>query len=396
LADPVPFDIARARKETRGCDQVLHLSSCGSSLPPAPVQDFLYDFLRQEEMAGGYETAAARAGDLEHFYDATARLIGGQRDEIAFIENATRAWDMAFYGTRLKAGDRVLTTVSEYGSNMIAYLHRKKRDGIVVDIVPDDAHGQIDLAALEAMIDDKVKLISITHIPTGGGLVNPAAGVGAIAQAHNIPYLLDACQSVGQMPIDVEAIGCDMLSVTGRKFLRAPRGTGFLWVRGSHLDALDPPLPDQFAADLVSETHYEFRPGAKRFENWERYFAGQATLGQAIDYALDWGLDAIWARIQSLADQFRAGLLEIPGVEIGDQGQQRCGIVTFRHATVGAGDIKQQLAAQKIAVSVSSGSGQRVSFDRRGIAELVRAGVHYYNTEDEIDRAVAQVRKIVS
>lgn len=385
------IDVARARAETRGCESIVHLNHAGSSLMSVPVADALIGWQREEEFRGGYETVERYRDRLENFYDATARLLNCGRDEVAFIENATRAWDMAFYALDLGPGDRILTTESEYGSNMIAYLHRAKRTGCEVAIVPNDGHGQIDVEALDRMVDGRVKLISISHVPTGGGLVNPAAAVGSVARKHGVPYLLDACQSAGQVPLDVEAIGCDFLSATGRKYLRGPRGTGFLYVRGDWIDRLDPPLLDQHAAELVNENEYRVRGDARRFENWECHFAGKAALGVAIDYALGWGLEAIRDRVQPLAQALRDGLSRIDGVEVLDEGQEKCGIVTFRKAGDDPEAIKGRLKAQGIHVSVAGGSGARVGYDRRGIAKAVRASVHYITTEHEIDRLVAGV-----
>ena len=388
------FDIDRARGETRGCEEAVHFNNAGSALTPAPVADYLYAYLRDDEVKGGYETAAARDDELENFYNATARLLGAAPDEIAFVENATRAWDMVFYALPLGEGDRILTTVSEYGSNLIAYLHRAKQCGAEIVVVPNDNHGQIDVNALEQAIDGRTKLISISHIPTGGGLVNPAAEVGRVARAHGVPYLLDACQSAGQMPLDVETLGCDFLSATGRKYLRGPRGTGLLYVRREWIKRLDPPLLDQFSAELIDGETYTVRDDARRFENWERYFAGQAALGVAVDYAMEWGLEAIWERVSALSAKLRSDLGGLLDVEVTDEGDVKCGIVTFRHARLDAGEIMTRLGRVGINVSVSSGSGMRLSYLARGLNGVVRSSVHYYNTEDEIDRFVAAIRAL--
>lgn len=389
------FDLARARAETRGCANLVHLNHAGASLMPVPVADAVVDWLREEEMTGGYETARRHDDRLENFYDASARLLNCHRDEVAFIENATRAWDMAFYALALGPGDKILTAECEYGSNMIAYLHRARRDGCEVAIVPSDNQGQLDVAALESMIDARTKLISISHIPTGGGLINPAEAVGKVARRHRIPYLLDACQSVGQMPVDVEAIGCDFLSATGRKYLRGPRGTGLLYVRRDWIETkdIDPPLLDQHAATLVSEREYTMRKDARRFENWECFFAGKAALGTAIDYALDWGMEAIRARVKDLADGLRARLAEIPGVTVTDLGAEKCGIVTFTKAGETPLAIRDRCIAKGINISASSGSGSRVGFERRGLDSVVRASVHYVNSDEDIDRFVAEIRQ---
>ncbi len=375
---------------------MIHFNNAGSSLMPTMVADSLYSYLNKEEMYGGYETVAAESAGLDNFYTASAKLLNCSADEIAYIENATRAWDMAFYSFKFQPGDKIITSIAEYGSNLIAMIQQANRFGAEVVFVPDDEHGQLDVQALENMIDDRVKLIAISHIPTGGGLVNPAAAVGKIAKAAGIPYLLDSCQGVGQIPLDVEEIGCDMLSGTGRKFLRGPRGTGLLYVRKGLIEQLEPAMLDQHSADLTSATSYTIRSDAKRFENWEQYFAGKVALGVAIDYALDWGLHNIRDQIYTLAADLRAKLSNVDGVTVTDVGAERCGLVTFYADQLDAEAIKKSLAAEKINVSVSSGSGSYVSFEQRGLTSLVRASVHYYNNSEEIDTFMAVLQKTLS
>lgn len=378
------LDINRLRAETPACASLIHFNNAGSSLMPQPVYQATIDHLALEQTIGGYEAADAAEPALEDFYDAFAMLLNCDRGEIAYVENATRAWDMAFYSLPLKAGDRILTAEAEYVSNFLGVLHQARRRGLEVDVAPSDASGQVDVDALERLITPKTKLIALTHIPTQGGLVNPAEEVGAIARRHGITYLLDACQSVGQMPLDVKKIGCQLLSGTGRKFLRGPRGTGFLYVSNAILDTLDPPFIDLGSANWTSERAFELLPDARRFENWESYVAGRIGLRAAVRYALDLGLDKIEARVTSLAENLRRQLQAVAGVTVHDLGHRKSGIVTFRKADEAPDAIKARLRAAGINVSISSKTSAQLDFSRRGLSQVVRASVHYFNTEQEI------------
>jgi cysteine desulfurase/selenocysteine lyase len=388
------LDLARARRETPGCANVLHLNNAGASLMPQPVLDATTAHLHLEAQSGGYEAAALARDKIERVYDASATLLHCERDEIAFIENATRAWDMAFYSIPFKPGDRILTAMSEYASNYIAFLQVAQKSGAVIEPIANDEHGQVSLEALKHAIDERVKLIAITHVPTNGGLVQPVAAIGKIAREARILYLVDACQSVGHMPIDVQQIGCDLLSTTGRKYLRGPRGTGLLYVRRAILEQLEPPLLDLHAAEWIARDRYEIRPDARRFENWECNYAGKIGLGVAIDYALQWGLDDIWRRIRTLAYQLRTQLSPLPGVIVRDRGITQCGIVTFTIEDVEPEEIQRTLAVYNINVSVTTRSSTLLDMDARKLTSMVRASVHYYNSEEEITRFCAKVAEI--
>ena len=391
----MPFDLQRLRQDTLGCANVLHFNNAGSSLMPRPVLDATVAHLQLEARIGGYEAAAQAIQSLEHVYDAVATLINCSRDEVAIIENATRAWDMAFYSIPLKAGDRILTASTEYASNYIAYLQRAQKSGATIEVIPNDEHGQVSLDALKNMLDDRVKLIAITHVPTNSGIVQPIAAIGKLAREAGILYLVDACQSVGQMPIDVEQIGCDMLSATGRKYLRGPRGTGFLYVRRAILEQLEPPFLDLHAAEWVSPTRYEIRPDARRFENWETNYAGKIGLGVAIDYANSLGLDTIWRRVKTLAYQLRSQLTTLPDVIVRDRGITQCGIVTFTLEGHDPEDIKRILTASNINVSVSVRNSTLLDMDAKKLTSVVRASVHYYNSEEEVERFCREIENII-
>jgi cysteine desulfurase/selenocysteine lyase len=388
----VAFDIERARRDTPGASRVAHLNNAGAALPPTQVTDAMIAHLRRESEIGGYEAAAAAAGLVEHTYTAIAQLIRCRTDEVAVVENATRAWDMAFYALAFRPGDRILTARSEYASNVIAFLQVAARTGAVVEVVDNDESGQLSVTDLRRRLDDgrgPVKLVAITHVPTQGGLVNPAEEVGAATREAGVLFLLDACQSVGQLPVDVGHIGCDMLSATGRKFLRGPRGTGFLYVRQRVLERLEPPFLDLHAATWTGPDTYETRPDARRFENWETNYAGKIGLGVAVDYALSWDLEAIEARITALAEDLRERLTGVAGVRVHDQGMRRCGIVSFTVDGVPAQQVQQRLHDDGVNVSVSLVDYARLDLPSRDLPDLVRASVHYYNSDDELDQLIS-------
>ncbi len=385
----------RVRADTPGCRNVLHFNNAGASLPPTPVLEAQLEHLRREASIGGYEAAAEATPQLERTYESIATMLGCAPDEVALVENATRAWDMAFYAMPFEPGDRILTSRAAYASNHIACLQVAENTGAEVEVVPSDETGQIDVDALRSMIDDRVALIALTHVPTNGGLVNPAAEVGGVAQEAGVPLLLDACQSAGQMPLPVDELGCTMLSATGRKFLRGPRGTGFLYVDRDWIERLEPPMLDLHAATWTAPGEYEIQPDARRFETWESYVAGQVALGEAVDYALDLGLDAIFDRNQSLAATLRTALSEMSGVTVHDTGRTRCGITTFSASQTDAEHIRAALREQDINVSVSTPNSTRLDAEARDLPDLVRASVHYYNTEQEMTRFVEAVHDIL-
>jgi len=393
VADPPgnpSIDVDALRALTPGCEQVVHLNNAGASLSPDPVVDAVVDHLRLEASTGGYEAASLVAERTERTYEAVAELLHARADQIAYADSATRGWHAGFYSAAasLGPGDRVLTGRAECASNALPLLQVAERTGCEIVVVPDDEHGQIDVVALTDRLDERTKLVSLTHVPNNGGLVNPAEAVGqAIADSgSDALYLLDACQSAGQIDLDVARLQCDLLTATGRKYLRAPRGTGFLFVSDRMLASVEPFVIDPHSGEWTAANAYEWRPDARRFELWECSVAGRLGLGVAVDHALDVGVPAIEARVAELARRLRHGLRALPGVTVHDKGRRQCGIVTFSLAGHDAATLSGRLRSEdRINTSVSLAASTRWDADERHLPPMVRASMHAFNTEAEVD-----------
>ena len=386
------IDIEKIRAETPGIDFSTHLLACGSSLMPQRVVDVILEHTQLEALMGGYEAEAKKIDDLNKIYDVVAEHIGANSNEIALMENSTVAWSHAFYALPLKSGSRILTSEAEYAANYVAFLQRAKRDNLTIDIIPSDQNGTLDTDALEAMVDERVGLIAISWIPTNGGLVNPAEDVGKVAKKYNIPYLLDACQAAGQMQIDVNKIQCDFLSATGRKFLRGPRGTGFLYINEKWLGTIEPVMIDHFGAPWVKKNVYELREDARRFETWENSYALRAGLGEAIKYAEEIGIDLIHERVQLLAKFNRDLLSDIKNIQLRDIGSEQCGIISFSiDEKNDPKEIVDQMSEAGFAIGLVGPESTLIDSEKRNLPTLLRMAPHYYNTEDEIEKAVKQV-----
>src|SRR5262245_55976333 len=307
------------------------------------------------------------------------------------MDSATRAWAQFFYSVPLAAGDRILLSRAEYASNAIAALQRARQHGARVDVVPSTPTGELDVEALAGMLDERVRLVSLLHVPTNGGLVNPVREVTELAHEVGALVLLDACQSIGQLDVDAQALDVDALAGTGRKWLRGPRGTGFLHVRPELLRELEPPVLDLHSAEWVADDRYEPRDDAARFELWESDVAGQLGLKAAVDYALDLGMDAIEAAVRARAEQLRELLAAIRGVTVTDLGRDRCGIVSFAVDGVAAEAVRETLAARDIVVTVSERSSTLLDMSDRPLHSIVRASPHYFVSDEQLEEAARAV-----
>lgn len=390
------MDVDALRASTPGCRNRIHLNNAGAGLLSSRTLDTMRAHLELEAEIGGYEAAAQVSDRVSATYQTLARLLGGSPEQIALFDNSTHAWNAAFYSVPLAAGDRIITTESEYGSSVLAYWQVVHRTGAELVVAPNDSSGQVDVDALAALIDERTKLIGLTWVPTSGGLVNPAAAVGRVARDADVLFLLDATQVAGQLPIDVTHVGCDLLTGTGRKFLRGPRGTGFLWVAPRALARLEPFVAEIRSARWLGGDRFEWAEGARRFETWESSYVNVLGLGAAIEQALELGVAATAARSVSLGERLRDGLEAIPGVRTHDLGVERCAIVTAAVAGRPAVAVERLLAARGINVTTTEAADNQLDLQRHGLHPLVRFSPHYYNSEDEIDRTLEAVAALAN
>lgn len=381
------------RADTPGVAHRIHLNNAGAALMPEPVHRAITDHLQLETEIGGYEASDARAEAVAAGYADLAGLVGASPDEIAVTSSATAGFALALSTIDWQPGDRLVTTLCDYTSNQIQYLALARRRGVEILHAPDLPEGGVDPEGVRALLaGGGVRLVAVSWVPTNSGLVQDAEAVGAVCEAFGVPYLVDACQAVGQMPVDVARLRCDYLSTTARKFLRGPRGIGFLYAARRALARGDHPLfVDMRGADWTGSAAYAVSPSARRFEEWERPYALQLGLAAAARYALAVGLETAQARAWALAERLREGLAALPGVRVLDRGRARCAIVTFHVEGRDSRAVVAELARQRINAVASLRQYGIFDFDAKGVADAVRLSPHYYNTEAEVDAAVEVV-----
>ncbi|MBG6141443.1 aminotransferase class V-fold PLP-dependent enzyme [Longispora fulva] len=385
------IDLDRVVRDTPAAAHGVFLDSAGSSLPPSVVVETVAAHQRREAQVGGYRAAEERAADLAAVRTSLGLLLNVPVGTLALTDSATRAWTQFFYAVPLAPGDRILLCGVEYASNAVAALQRAAATGATVEYVPSDPTGQIDLDALAGMLDDRVRVVSLVHVPTNGGLVNPVREVVDLAHAHGALVLLDACQSLGQLRVDATALGVDALSGTGRKWLRGPRGTGFLYVRPGLVTALEPPVIDLFGASWTGRQSYALADDATRFELWESDVAGRLGLGAAVDYLLALGPDAVESAVTAHAATLRGLLAEIPGVTVRDRGVRRCGLVTFSVEGRDPAEVKAALRARDVTLVTTRRKSTLIDMTERGLEQFLRASPHYFLGPDQLATAARAV-----
>ena len=390
-------EVARWRADTPGCERRIHLNNAGASLVPRPVREVIDAHLDLEDELGGYEAMDARAAALGQAAEDVGRLLGAAGRNVAFTQNSTAAFAQALGAFDFAAGEVILTSRADYASNQIMYLSLARRRGVRVIRAPDLPEGGVDPDAIRDLIRrHRPRLVAVTWIPTNSGLVQDVVAVGEACRSAAVPYLVDACQAAGQVPIDVNAMGCDYLAATSRKFLRGPRGVGFLYASDRMLAAgAHPLLVDMHGATWAEPDRYELTPDARRFELWEISSALVLGVGAAVRYALGVGVETARDRARALAAYARARLAELPGVRVLDRGPELCAIVTAEPGGRPAAEIKLALRARGINTSSPGREDAVIDMDEKRAASAIRLSPHYYNTAGEIEAAVEALREVL-
>ncbi|MBI3491629.1 MAG: aminotransferase class V-fold PLP-dependent enzyme [Acidobacteria bacterium] len=364
---------------------------------PEPVVRIIQDHLTLESRIGGYEAADARRDAVQSAYQSVANLIGTRPENIAFTESATASYVQALSSIPFEPGDLILTTRNDYVSNQIQFLSLQARMGVRVLRAPDRVEGGVDVRAMPELIRrHRPKLVCVTHVPTNSGLVQDVGAVGSVCRDEEVLYLVDACQSIGQMPVDVRELQCDFLSATSRKYLRGPRGAGFLYVSDRVLErGLEPLFIDMRGAEWIAADRYRAVRDAKRFENWEFAWALVLGTGEAARYATALGLERIRDRVRALAGRLRQALSAIDKVRVLDRGTDLCGIVSAWIDGWNPRDLVAALRDRRINTNAQIRAYAVIDYDEKGVTTSLRISPHYYNTEDEIDRTVSAIRELV-
>ena len=396
-------EIEKFRNETAGTKNVIHLNNAGSGLMPDIVTQVQLDHINLEAQIGGYEAAAIKASAIQNFYAQAAKLFNCSPSNIAFTASATDAYTRALSSIPFKQGDVILTDNDDFVSNQIQFLSLQKRLGVKIVRINNAAIGGVDLNDLEEKLKKyKPRLFAITHIPTNSGLVQPVKEIAKIyhsyIQKHENQtwYIIDACQSAGQMKLDIDELKCDFLSITCRKFLRGPRGTGALYISDKALNAgLEPMFIDMRGATWRHKDEYQQQPTAIRYEDWE--FAYSTVLGTAtaIGYCLNIGETKIWQQVKLLSAILRDRLSQIDKIKVLDKGPEVGGLVTFHVQGSNPKLIVSELLKRRINVVPSYREFGIIDFDEKGVEWAVRASPHYYNTIEELDFFIESIREII-
>ncbi|MEH3037649.1 MAG: cysteine desulfurase [Sphingomonas adhaesiva] len=375
-----------------------YLDTAATSQKPQPVIDAI---------ARGYDTTYAtvhrgvyqRSADMTLAYEAaratTARFIGAQAGDIVFVRGATEAINLvahSFAGHRLKPGDRILLSQLEHHSNIVPWQMVAERTGAAIDVVPLTPDHRIDLDAMAAMVTPAHRLVALAHVSNVLGSVLDVAKAVEIAHAAGAKILIDGCQAVARLPVDVATLGCDFYVFSGHK-LYGPTGMGVLWARAELLDAMPPYQGGGSMIDRVTFERTTYAPAPTRFEAGTPHIVGALGLAAAIDYVTGIGLERIHAHETALVAEARAALSRINSVRLFGPADS-AGIVSFAVEGVHPHDIGTILDEHRVAIRAGHHCAQPL-MDVLGVPATARASFGVYNGPDDVAALAAGMERVM-
>jgi cysteine desulfurase/selenocysteine lyase len=403
------FDIQRIREDFPLLSRTVHgkplvyFDNANTSQKPMSVIEAVNEHYREHNANVaravhqlGEEATAAYEGAR----DKLARFINApSRNELILTSGTTQSINLVAYSyalPRLEPGDAILTTVMEHHANIVPWQLVAARSGATVKAAPINRRGELIVEEFVAMLTPEVKLACVTHVSNVLGTVNPVREIARECKKRGIPLLVDGSQAVPHRPVDVQALGCDFYALTGHKML-APTGTGALWARREHLEAMPPFFG---GGEMIREVRFSgttFAAPPHKFEAGTPNIAGFVGLSAAIDYYQSVGFDAIHAWEQQLLGYATERLREIPGVRIFGEAKEKEPVISFLIEGAQATDMATLLDLQGIAVR----SGHHCAHPLMQFYEVpatLRASLAFYNTREEVDAfivALLKVRKLL-
>jgi len=401
LADRVRADFEILDQEVNG-KPLIYFDNAASSQKPKSVID-AWKYYYEHDNANvhrGAHTLSARATDAyEGAREKVAKFINAESSqEIIYTRNASEAINLVAYTwgwANLKAGDEVILSIMEHHSNIVPWQMIAQRTGAVLKFLEPTLTGELSIEQFKSLLNSKTKLVSIVHVSNTLGCVNPVEEIILLAHAQGAKVLLDACQSVPHMPIDVQALNCDWLVASGHKMC-APTGIGFLYGKRDLLLAMPPFMGGgEMIADVFLD-HSTYADLPHKFEAGTPAIGEAIALGAAVDYLTAIGMDKIHAYEQELINYLMDCLDDIPDIKVYGPRHHRAGLAAFTIAHgIHANDISELLDQDGIAIR--SGHHCTQPLHRfLGINGTARASVYFYNTKAEIDTFVASLKDAIA
>lgn len=372
-----------------------YFNQAAGGLMPDRVLQAVTDYMQREQALGSYVAAQQAQPQLQQLYAQLAALLHCQPTDIALTTGNTHGWCAVVGALPLQAGDRVLVTPGEWGGNYAMLLQLQARTGCVVETMPCTADGHIDLAALEAGLDARVQLIALTWVPANGSTVYDAQALGQLCARHGIPYIIDAAQALGHIPVDVQALQCDVLTAPGRKWLCGPRGTGLVYLKPGFAARLQPMTVDHVSCP-ITPTGPVLRQDARMLEQSESSVALKLGLLAALDTAQAEGWAQRFAAIAERARQLRSALADVPGLSLHSlaAAPADCGIVPFTLQGHTPAQVQQALLQCHIQVAASGMGFTPLDMQARGLSAVVRASVSAHTTDADIQALVQALQTL--